>query len=148
MTDKPVKPRWSAISTKSIGIFNLFMASAITVSMATKTLWAPKSIFVPFGTKIIWCCEPILVALAVISGIGCLKRLKLCGRVLGSLFSIAVIVYYSVTSIASLKLAWTPVARIIVVEGMVGPTIVYGTVLFFLNTRLKSTFEVPRHENA
>ncbi len=100
-----------------------------------------NTIFLPFGLKVALFCEPILVALAITSGIGCLRKSKLAGRVIGSILAVALILYYAVTSIASLKLAWSPIQRIISLEGLLGPTLVYGVILFLLNTRLKSCFE-------
>ena len=142
------RERISTIGTKSIGVFNIIMALAVLVSLGSKIAWAQGTIFLPFGMAIAVVCESLLILLAFLSGVGCLKRSLMLGRYVGSACCVAMMAYYTASSVASLKMASAPIVRILFLQWLLSPLIVYGAILILLNTWLRNSFTEKAEKSA
>ena len=138
----------STIGAKVIGVFNIIMALAVLVSLGSKIAWARGTIFLPFGTAVAVVCESLLIILAFLSGVGCLKRSLVLGRYVGSACCVAMMAYYAASGVASLKMASTPIARILFIQWLLASLIVYGAILILLNTWLRSSFPKKAERSA
>jgi hypothetical protein len=140
--------RLALVGLRGIGAFNLFMAFAVTVSLVSKFFWARGTVFLPYGLKVAVPCEVVLIVLSAIFGYGCLKRSAVFGRYVGSVTCVLITTYYAVVGFASFKMAAAPAVRIIFIEWMVAPALLYATMFVLLNTRLKKEFGTDKSTSA
>jgi hypothetical protein len=141
MTTGALPKKAFIFSLRAVGIFLIIMAVAMAISLVAKVLFVSNTIFVPYGLKVAVPAELLLIALASVAGAGCVKRSKCLGRYLGSIFCVVAICYFLVTGLASYRMAPSPILRIIFLEWLIAPAIVYSVVLLLINTKLRAGYE-------